>query len=137
MTTKIIIDYAPIALKRPRFSTRSGKVYDSQKKEKDIERFIIRSQWKGEALICPVKLHISYFIQIPLSWSNKKKGRVCDQPCVSRPDIDNYIKWNLDVLNGLVFIDDSQVYELRACKLYGEPRTEIEISSQKMSENSL
>ncbi len=39
---------------------------------------------------------------------------------MTRPDIDNYNKFLSDCLNGIVWVDDAQVVELNAKKLYGE-----------------
>jgi Holliday junction resolvase RusA-like endonuclease len=45
----------------------------------------------------------------------------------TRPDLDNFIKI-LDALNGVFWVDDSQIIRIDATKQYGEPaRTEIEI----------
>ncbi|MCF8012478.1 MAG: RusA family crossover junction endodeoxyribonuclease [Clostridiales bacterium] len=56
----------------------------------------------------------------------KPKSTKRTQPTV-RPDIDNYVKAVLDVLNGLAYDDDSQIVSLHAQKRYGEPRVEIEL----------
>ncbi len=43
-----------------------------------------------------------------------------------RPDLDNCVKFVKDCLNGIVWWDDSQVYEVHAKKIYDEnPRTYI------------
>ena len=42
-------------------------------------------------------------------------------------DIDNHLKAVLDSLNGVSFIDDSQVVEVRATKNIGEPHIVIEL----------
>lgn len=42
-------------------------------------------------------------------------------------DIDNLVKSVLDAAQGAMFDNDRQVTELAACKVAGEPRTEIEI----------
>lgn len=123
---KIIVGSPPIALKRPRFSTMNGKAFDSQKKLKEAERWEISQQWDLGPISTPVKLDLSFYVAIPESWSKKKRDAHEGRPCIKRPDIDNYIKWSLDVMNGMVFHDDSQVYDIRAYKIYSDnPRTEI------------
>ncbi len=48
------------------------------------------------------------------------------------PDADNLVKMCLDCMNGVVYVDDRQIYEIYAEKLYGEePRTEIVIKWQE------
>lgn len=128
----LIVDFPPTALKRPRFSTFNGKAFDSQKKEKEAERWDIYQQWKENPLDDPIRLTINYHVQMPGSWSKKKSALYNGSPCIKRPDLDNYVKWTLDVLNGVVFIDDSQVFEIRADKKYSdEPRTEIIVEYEK------
>lgn len=123
---KIVVDSPPIALKRTRFATRTGKAFDSQKKLKEAERWDISQQWDLSPLRSPITLDISYYVEIPESWSKKKREEHMGKPCVKRPDLDNYIKWSLDVMNGMIFQDDSQVYDIRAFKIYSDnPRTEI------------
>ena len=38
-----------------------------------------------------------------------------------RPDIDNVAKSALDAFNGIVYVDDAQVYDLQIKKTYGQP----------------
>lgn len=45
---------------------------------------------------------------------------------IKKPDLDNMAKSVLDALNGLAYIDDSQIYSLTLFKTYSEqPRTEL------------
>ena len=45
-----------------------------------------------------------------------------------KPDIDNLCKFLFDCCNGVVFNDDSQIFQLSASKTYAElPRTEFTI----------
>ena len=45
----------------------------------------------------------------------------------TKPDSDNLAKSILDSLNGFAYDDDSQVVELHAKKVYGEPKTIVVI----------
>ena len=44
-----------------------------------------------------------------------------------RPDIDNYVKFYLDCMNKVVYLDDSQVIELSAKKIYNDKESFTEI----------
>lgn len=115
----------PIAQKRPRFS--DGVVFNSQKKEKILTRLhlnslLSRSDFK--ILSGAITLDLTFFVRAP---QNKKS--LLGEFCVSKPDLDNYIKFYLDVMNGLVYNDDNQVCQLYARKIYsGEPKTVISVS---------
>ena len=101
---KIIIPGKPVAKGRPRFG--KGKVY-TPKKTADFENTVA---WMAKAamgsrkpLEGPVKIHITASFK-----SNKKTWHV------NRPDADNIEKGILDGLNGIAFLDDSQV----CCKTF-------------------
>jgi Holliday junction resolvase RusA-like endonuclease len=66
---------------------------------------------------------------IPKSWSQKRLKSVLGKPDPRRPDLDNYIKLYLDVMNDLVYEDDKQVTEIYCKKVYSnKPRVEIKLT---------
>lgn len=116
---RIIIPGKPIILKRPRFSTRTGKAYNSQKKEMNTAAFIAASQWSKDPIDKPVSIKITFYI----------KGKPINTPYIGKWDIDNAEKFVLDILQPYILSDDRFVVELYAIKLYStESRTEIEIN---------
>lgn len=52
---------------------------------------------------------------------------------ITRPDVDNYIKPILDALNGVLYIDDGQVYKVSATKKYttDKPYLTIKVKYRK------
>jgi Holliday junction resolvase RusA-like endonuclease len=65
---------------------------------------------------------------IPKSASKKAKTAMKNRETahIKKPDLDNMAKSVLDALNGLAYIDDSQIYSLTLFKTYSEqPRTEL------------
>lgn len=120
----IIISGNPQPLKRHRH-TRSGHTYNSQRDLMDQTSFIVKSQWLKKPYSTPLSLSLKFFMPIPKRSPKKMLGT----PHYKRPDIDNLIKFILDSLNGVLWIDDSIISELTALKLYdSNPRTEIEIN---------
>lgn len=77
-----------------------------------------------------IKAEIKVFMAIPKSDSKKKKdlklsGKV--RPTV-KPDNDNIAKSVLDALNGLAYIDDKQIVDLKVDKYYGvEPYVNVKL----------
>jgi len=122
----------PISWKRPGQKHLPTKtlVYDMQRKEKTVTRFQLASQYKEEPISTPVKVLVRFFFAAPASASKKRKelmlaGEI-KHSC--KPDSDNLTKYIFDCMNGLIFVDDSQVCEYHVVKSYSEiPRTEITI----------
>jgi len=116
----------PIAWKRARINR--GRFFDSQSKEKENYRDIIKIA--NKAIYClsePLKVKIEFNMQIPLSWSNRRRLNAIG-PHTSVPDIDNLTKFCLDTFNGILWQDDAFIYELHARKCYAmEPKTRIYI----------
>jgi Holliday junction resolvase RusA-like endonuclease len=77
----------------------------------------------------PLRVNILAVMDVPSSWSGKKKTSALHgslRPTVS-PDWDNIGK-SLDALNGIVFEDDKQIVSANVEKVYGQlPRLEVEI----------
>ena len=127
-TETITINSPPKAQPRPRV-TKWG-TFDAAKDIKNWARIQISEQ-VTEKLDCPLKMDVKYFLPIPKTTSKKKKALMLSNEIkhVKRPDIDNFVKLTLDVLNNIAFYDDSQIWSLSATKLYSEqPHTTITIT---------
>lgn len=59
--------------------------------------------------------HVIFRIEMPKSWSKKKKDEMNKKPHQSKKDIDNLLKALLDA----VYKDDSCVWDVRITKLWG------------------
>lgn len=66
-------------------------------------------------------IHIELYLSRPLPASAPK--RRIGEPDTFKPDVDNAIKQILDSLNGLAYVDDSQVVEIHAAKKPRYPGT--------------
>lgn len=79
----------------------------------------------------PVRLTVVTVYAVPKSWPKKLQDAIADGAVVyktSVPDLDNLGKLVSDALNGVAFVDDSQVAELLNRKRYGNPeRTDVVI----------
>ena len=124
---EIEVSGPPIGKGRPRF-TRSGHTYTPQK-TKEYERRIHAAAWAEMAkhdidmTDRPVHVDIIAFMDIPKSWSKKKRLEAeygCISP-VGTPDVDNIAKATLDGLQGTIFKSDAQVTSLRVKKTYCHP----------------
>jgi len=117
----------PIALKRPRH-TRSGITYDPQKDEKARDAILLRRQRGTAPQIedSPIDVSLTFYMPIPKSYPKKKLKEL--NVHTKRPDLDNLIKYILDVAQGVLFKDDSKICSIYAEKVYDkDQRTELTI----------
>ena len=156
---RIIIPGNPIAKARPKFAVRGkhAMAYDSQNHikafaKKDLsfrleEWFIVnehaRSRFKA-SFSDQKKVTLAFHVPFALSDSIAKRKQKLWLPDFgewhSKKDIDNFVKWSLDIANEILWHDDSQIVELHALQKYSEnPCTIIEIEDIKinMNENAI
>jgi Holliday junction resolvase RusA-like endonuclease len=134
----------PVAQGRPRATTINGHVrmYDPQK-SRDFKKYVkfVGSENAPERLLeGAIALEVKVFKPTLKSFSKKKKlaaesGQL--RP-VTKPDVDNYVKGVKDGLKQVIWIDDSQVVDLRVSKFYSEkPRVEIKITPLESQQDQL
>ena len=71
-------------------------------------------------------IEIDAYIELPKSWSKKKRLALADKPCRAKPDWDNIAKGCCDAL----FEDDAKIADGHARKFWcwpGYARTEIRV----------
>ena len=116
----------PIGKGRPRF-TKTGHTYTQ--KTKEYERRLHAAAWAEMAKHSidmtdrPVAIDIIAFMDIPKSWS-KKKRLAAEYGAISplgTPDADNIAKIVCDGLNNTIYADDKQVTSLRVKKTFCHP----------------
>jgi Holliday junction resolvase RusA-like endonuclease len=70
---------------------------------------------------------------MPSSWSKKKREQALEDLIypTTKPDIDNAIKILADGMNGIVYLDDKQIVQVSARKIYteGQPGVEVGIET--------
>lgn len=139
-TIKIIIPGKPIFKKRPRFARR-GKfvtVYSDQETDEGKALWEIRQQRPEKLIDNHISVALWFGMPIPKSTS-KKRSLLMSQGKIhhtKKPDIDNLIKFYLDVMNGEIYEDDKQIIDLYAAKGYSSsPSTWIVIADRDIGEN--
>jgi Holliday junction resolvase RusA-like endonuclease len=119
----------PIAKGRPRF-TRLGRTYTNPKTK--LGETKLRSAWEIKATnrsphTGPITLTLISTFEPSKSWPQWKRDQALagEWPHLIRPDFDNLAKI-IDGLNGLAWVDDSQIISAQIRKQYGpEAKTEI------------
>ena len=132
-TVYFVVYGNPVGKGRPRATSRGGfvrmytdaKTLGFESAVADEARIAMRD-W--QAFETPMQLQLSAYYYIPKSWSKKKRQMAMDgeiHPQV-KPDLDNVMKAVLDAMNGVVYVDDSQVINMVATKRYSsDPRVEV------------
>lgn len=121
-----MVEGTPVPKGRPRFARRGKFVSTySPKTTVDYETKVAEAaqlaMGSSEPLETPVGAYIYITLPIPASYS-KKRTQAClsgDERPTKKSDIDNFCKAIFDGMNGIVFLDDSQVVSLHSTKVYG------------------
>ena len=128
----ITVPGVPVPKARPRF-TKTGRTYTPGKTKayEDLIKGAGGAVMDGtQPLTGPLHAVITVYLPIPKSWPTEKKlaAERLDVLPTGRPDIDNFVKAALDGLNGVAFVDDSQVVRMHATKFYSaKPKLTIAI----------
>jgi Holliday junction resolvase RusA-like endonuclease len=120
------VDGNPVPKSRPRFARRGQFVQTyTDAKTIDYETHVAMKARQAIGSSEPLKGAITVFLYlryaVPASYSKKRK-----EACLSglefpkRIDIDNVYKSITDAMNGIVYVDDSQIVEARITKVYHE-----------------
>lgn len=141
-TITIDVQGEPVAKGRPRFSTQAGFVqtFTPTKTRKYEERIAAAAKlaMAGRATLdCPLYVKVYAFLSIPKSWPKKKQADALSGVLLptSKPDADNYAKTACDGLNGIVYVDDSQVTDMFVKKRYSQvPGLRIVVQALKTTE---
>ena len=106
-----------------------------KKSVKDTERniaFDVKSQLEKGFIPYnePIAVEVLFVFPPLKSWSKKKIAQLESGAIMykeTKPDLtDNLMKGLFDAMNGIVFIDDARICEVKSKKIYGfVPRTEV------------
>lgn len=131
----MIFPITPKATPRPRIAKR-GKIsiayypkeYQAYKDQiKQLAGLICKNFYSG-----PLSMKINFYMPIPASLSKKKKAELVDQWHIKKPDCDNLAKGVKDALEGIAYVNDSQICNLVISKVYSiKPRIEVDLCEIK------
>jgi Holliday junction resolvase RusA-like endonuclease len=126
-TYTFIVKGNPKALKRHRTFVKNGIRINTDPSKGDKADFIaqIIQNAPKEPIRGAISITMTFYFARPRSHygtgknADKIKLSAPDEK-TTKPDLDNLIKFVLDAMNGIVFLDDSQITHIEADKNYGE-----------------
>jgi Holliday junction resolvase RusA-like endonuclease len=133
---KFTIMGEPIPQARHRSFRRNGRNvnYDPLSDVKRVyQAFLLSHPDYSSSIMRNDYFHVSFIFNFPFNKTDSKKLKdkkmSGDLKHTQKPDIDNLEKFFLDVMSGIVFLDDKQVVKLHSEKRWSNiASTEIEIS---------
>lgn len=125
---KFILEHDPISQPRVRFS--KGRVYDPVSAVKKNLKWEVASQMRQKGYLIhlygPISIHLIFYTKKPNKLAKRLKNTIFWN--FKKPDLDNFVKFYLDVLNKIAYSDDRIISRLSAEKIYGDkPSVEITI----------
>jgi len=65
---------------------------------------------------------VEFVYSWPKTWAKGRLAKAQESICyrIARPDVDNLCKGVFDALNGIIWVDDSQIVCIHAWKRYGD-----------------
>ena len=120
------VDGDPVPKGRPRFARRGHFVQTyTDAKTIDYETHVAMKARHAIGATKPLEGSLSVFLYlrytIPASYSKKlKEACLAGLEYPKRIDIDNVYKSITDAMNGIVYLDDSQIFEAHIKKVYAE-----------------
>lgn len=121
----IVMPGKPRGKQRPRFVRSLGIAFTPKQtrvQEAVVKDLAIRAMDGRTPFDGPVRLDLTVFVEIPRSWSRKKREAAArgELRPTGRPDGSNIQKLLEDGCNGVIFRDDSQIVDWSGRKLYAE-----------------
>lgn len=125
----------PIPKARPRINTTSHRAYTPVKTKKfeELVRFEYLRSNEKKTEVGAVVLGVLFKMPIPVKTKKADVKKMMNGKLlpIKRPDLDNLVKSILDGLNGVAYLDDNQVIEINAKKIYSEtPETVVTLSKK-------
>lgn len=122
-------DLVPVPKERARVVTnkKTGQMFGytparTKYFNSEIQRVVTHIFAGRSPISGPVRIHMTFVIQIPKSWPKWKHEAALEGLIVptGRPDMDNLEKALLDAFNEVAIVDDAYVCERQATKIYGD-----------------
>lgn len=139
---KLTLNQKPTPKKRHRFSRKSDRFYNPSFSDEEKTRWEMIHQIHEKPVFRPstasFDVEMYFDVPFPRSFNHGPENKNLKIPHVSKPDVDNLVKFYMDVMKRLIYHDDCQVWSLYAEKrLAPNPQVEILIEETLREETIL
>lgn len=134
MTYTFTVYGKPQPKQRPRFNRYTGAAYtprETRLYETEVKYYFLKEYPHPKKLETSLTVKIDAYFEPPKSTAKAVREKMFAGKIrpAKKPDADNIIKSICDALNGLAYIDDSQIVSVCCRKLYSDvARCEIQIT---------
>lgn len=134
MMHKLVFRIEPVPASRPRV-TQHGAYYNNTYDQfrKDMSKLLMG---KGTLYAEPLRLDVTFFKEIPKSYSKKLRDEMDGTYVSVTPDLDNLEKAIYDSLNDRVWKDDCQIVEHTTRKIWVKNEPCILVIIERLNENT-
>ena len=112
---------------RPRFAKRGNfvKTYTDAKTvsyEDQIRFYALKAMGDSKVIEGAVRVFVSIRMAVPKSYSKKRREACLNglEAPLKKPDWDNVAKSICDAMNGIIYVDDTQIVEAHITKQYAQ-----------------
>lgn len=140
MTISFTIEGKPRGKGRPRVGKFGGRPYTppaTRAAEKEVATLARIARGSAPLMTGTVELAIVAVFEPPKSWKPAVRSRALagELDFTGKPDRDNIEKLIADALNGVLWLDDSQVHGPPCVRRYGQPaRTEVTVTERVVAD---
>jgi len=130
---KLVFKIPPVPASRPRvtqYGAYYNKTYDQFRK--DMSKLLMG---KVTLYAEPLRLDVTFFKEIPKSYSKKRRDEMDGTYINVTPDLDNFEKAIYDSLNGCVWKDDCQIVEHTTRKIWAKDEPRIIVIIERLNGN--
>ena len=120
-----VVSFEPTSLKRHRHRMMGSGIigtYDpSQKDKREFVQRIPNLPELDARFSCPLKCDLTFFCKRPKAHFNAALTGLKDSAPkfnTNHKDLDNMVKFVLDALNGVLYVDDRQIVDIHCAKVY-------------------
>lgn len=105
---------APIPLARPRFGNERVYMKSEQREAMELMQWAIMTEMRKHGLRQVIQKPCRLTMLFMYQGDKKKQG-----PKVTKPDVDNLVKFVMDAGSKVLWADDNQIYSIDATKQWG------------------